>query len=79
MVSFEFRRAAVEQIRVRIILRQTVAGTVDHSEQLWDGKQKIEDLRDEEKQQCLAEMTQYGDNRKGHPREVAKSVTDEHS
>lgn len=53
--------------------------TRDHFEDLRDGQEKIEDLRNEEEKHSLGEMAENGDDGEGHSGEIAKRVTDEHT
>ncbi len=47
-----------ETKRAFVLLWQSVARAVDDSNELWDGIKKVDDLRNEEKQQRLAKVAQ---------------------
>jgi len=56
-----------------------MSGTRHEVEKLRNGEDEVDDLRYEEEQHRLAEVSEDSDDRERHPGKVAKSVTDEHS
>ena len=54
-----------------------MAWTRNESEELGHGEEKIDNLRNEEEQHRLAEMSNDSDHGKRHASEVAQRVTDE--
>lgn len=54
-----------------------VSRTGEELEELRDGVQEVYNLRDEEHEKCLAEVTVYPNDCKGHAREVTKGVSNE--
>ena len=53
-------------------------GARNESEELRDGVEKVEDLWYEEEEHGLAEVSEDGNDREGHSREVTESVADKH-
>jgi hypothetical protein len=49
----------------------------NHTEQLRAGQNKVEDLRDEEEDECLGKVTLQCNRREGHSAEVAERVPGE--
>lgn len=47
------------------------------AEQLWAGEDEVDDLRNEEEEQGLAEMAEYANDSKCHATEIAESISDE--
>lgn len=50
----------------------------DNVKQLRQGVDKVNYLRNEEKQHCFAEVSQNTNYSKGHPSKVTKSVSNKH-
>ena len=57
---------------------EPVSGTGDDVKKLRQGVDKVNHLRNEEQQHCLAEVSEDADDSEGHPGKVAESVTDKH-
>jgi hypothetical protein len=58
-------------------LWQSVSRAVHHSDELWDRKHEVDQLRDEEQHHGFAKVAQYPHDCEGHSRTVAESVSDE--
>lgn len=56
-----------------------MSGTWNHSKQLRYRVQEVEDLGDEEEQQCLAEMSQDTYHSECHASKIAEGVTHKHT
>jgi hypothetical protein len=52
-----------------------MAWTRNETKQLWYREQKIDDLRNEEEEHRLAEMSNDANNGKGHTSKVAQRIT----
>jgi hypothetical protein len=50
---------------------------VDEVEELWTREDKVEDLRQEEKDEGFGEVTLYGDGGECHSSEIAKCIARE--
>mmetsp|Transcript_5108 Transcript_5108/g.18262 ORF Transcript_5108/g.18262 Transcript_5108/m.18262 type:complete len:252 (+) Transcript_5108:748-1503(+) len=72
------RLARVQQPRGRVELREAVTWARHELEQLRRAVQKVENLRQEEQHERLAEVAQHADDAQRHPREVRVRVADEH-
>lgn len=68
---------AFKAVGLVIELREAMAGAVDDAKDLREGDHEVEDLRQEEQQHCLCEMTKNANHSESHACEVAESVTDE--
>jgi len=68
----------VEQIRLAVVLGQPVTRTWHKVEQLRRGVQEIQDLRQEEEQQRLAEVAQDSNHGESHAGKVAVGVPNKH-
>lgn len=55
-----------------------MARTGNEVEELGNGVEKVEDLREEEEQECLAVMAEDAHHRERHSGEVAECVAHEH-
>lgn len=53
--------------------------TRDESEQLGTRQHEVEDLREEEQQECFREMRLYTDDAERHPGDVAQRVAGKHA
>lgn len=60
-------------------LGESMPGTWDQPKQLRGGVKEIQDLRDEEEQQCLTEMAQDTHHGKCHASKIAISVPHKHT
>jgi len=59
--------------------RESMSGTRHKVKQLRNGEYKVEDLRDEEEQHSLAEMSEDRNDGKWHSSKVAERVANKHS
>ena len=62
----------------RVECRQSVSRTGKHLEQLRDGVDEVHNLRQQQYQQRLGEVSVYADHSKGHSGEVAEGVAHKH-
>jgi hypothetical protein len=63
-----------ESVSFIIELWKSMSGAVNDTEDLRERDQEVEDLRQEEEEHGLCEVTQDAHHREGHTREVAKGV-----
>ena len=68
---------AVELIRLVVELGEPMSWTVHDPEELRERQHEVNNLRDEEEEHSLGEVSQDANDSKGHPREVAEGVTNE--
>lgn len=68
-----------QEPRPRVKPWKSMARTRHKPKQLWDGIYKVEDLRDKQQDESLAEVAQYADHDENHTREVAVSVAYKHA
>ena len=71
------RDTRLEQARARVEPRQAVARAGHEAKQLRGGVDKVENLREQQQDQGLAEVAQDADDDKHHARKVAVRVADE--
>ena len=62
-----------------IVLGDAVARAGDEVEELREAVQEVEDLGDEEEEERLAEMAQYGYHSKTHSRKIGERVPHKHA
>mmetsp|Transcript_39759 Transcript_39759/g.66702 ORF Transcript_39759/g.66702 Transcript_39759/m.66702 type:complete len:215 (+) Transcript_39759:831-1475(+) len=68
----------MQQPRVRVELRETVARARHDLEQLRNGVHKVDQLRHEEQQQGLAEVPKNAHHGERHSRKIGERVSDKH-
>jgi hypothetical protein len=68
---------ALKSVGFVIEFREAMSWAVDNTEDLRKRDQKVENLREEEKEHGLCEMSQDADHCEGHACKVAESVADE--
>jgi hypothetical protein len=69
---------ALKSVGLVVELREAMPGAVHYSKDLGHREHEVEDLREEEEDHGLREVTQNAHHGKSHPCEVAEGVTDEY-